>query len=176
MVVPIASSPHCLSSRRSSSKCHGKMTCARSLMMRLSPTFTPSFSSVSISSSRAAGFSTTPVAITHCTSGRKMPLGISESLYDFPLRTTVCPAFCPALVSNDDFVFFGEQIDDLAFSFVAPLQPDHACYWHRKALDWLKNDVFSSENSKHTNLSRVKGVGQVARKEGCNTRSWRYFV
>ena len=40
-VVPIASPPHCRSSSRSSSRCQGKMTWARSLSIRFSATCTP---------------------------------------------------------------------------------------------------------------------------------------
>ena len=41
----------------------------------------------------------------------------------------------PALVADHDIVLFGQQIDDLAFGFVAPLETDHASYRHRKALE-----------------------------------------
>ena len=34
-------------------------------------------------------------AITHCTCGRKMPLGTSDSLKVCPPGTTVCPALAP---------------------------------------------------------------------------------
>ena len=41
----------------------------------------------------------------------------------------------PALVADDDFMPFGQQVDDLALGLVAPLQTDHASNRHRKALD-----------------------------------------
>ena len=71
------------------------MTCARSLIIKFSATFTPRLASISISASKLGGFSTTPEAITHCTCGPKMPLGTSESLKVWPPRTTVCPALAP---------------------------------------------------------------------------------
>ena len=71
------------------------MTCARSLIIRFLADRDAALSSPSISANRLAGFKTTPVAMTHCTSGRKMPLGTSESLKVCPSRTTVCPALAP---------------------------------------------------------------------------------
>ncbi len=42
------------------------------------------------------------------------------------------PGVAAALIADDDFVFIGQQIDELAFGFVAPLQADHARNWHRQ--------------------------------------------
>ena len=71
------------------------MTCERSLIIRLLPTRTPRRVRSSISASSVGGFTTTPPVITHCTSGRRMPLGMSESLYVWPPVTTVWPALAP---------------------------------------------------------------------------------
>ena len=76
-------------------KCQGKIRWARSLRIRLRPTWTPRAIRPSISSSRLAGLRTTPAATTHWTWGRKMPLGMSESLKVCPPVTTVWPALAP---------------------------------------------------------------------------------
>ena len=89
IVVPMASPLVDSFSRRSSSKCQGKITWARVLTIRFLATSTPRLTRLSISCSRLAGLMTTPAAMTHCTSGRKMPLGTSESLNVCPSMTTV---------------------------------------------------------------------------------------
>jgi hypothetical protein len=37
-----------------------------------------------------------------------------------------------ALIADDDLVVFGEDVDELAFGFVTPLQTDNACAGHGK--------------------------------------------
>ena len=81
LVVPMASPPETLAFIvRSSAMCQGKITWARSLIIRFLPTATPRPTSRSISSRMLGGLSTTPPVTTHCTPGVRMPLGMSESL------------------------------------------------------------------------------------------------
>src|SRR5262245_57123873 len=40
------------------------------------------------------------------------------------------PCVAAALITDDDFVAFGEQVYELAFGLIAPLQPDHASNAH----------------------------------------------
>ena len=52
--------------------------------------------------------------------------------------TTVWPALCPALIADDDVVLFGQQVDDLTFGLITPLQSDNTrgrhspILWRRK--------------------------------------------
>lgn len=44
----------------------------------------------------------------------------------------MCPAFAPPLIPHHDLVVLGQDVDELAFGFVTPLQTDdagsgHAC-------------------------------------------------
>ncbi len=81
IVVPMFSPLEQLLSRiASSAMCQGKITWARSLSIRLSPTLMPRATSPSISCKMLAGLSTTPPVTTHCTRGLRMPLGMSDSL------------------------------------------------------------------------------------------------
>ena len=73
----------------------GKITCARSLMASCLRTSMPACSSFSISSISAAGSITTPLPMTACTPGRKMPLGISLRTNFFGPMNTVWPALWP---------------------------------------------------------------------------------
>ena len=68
------------SDERSSIGWYGNTTWARLLIRRFDSTSTPSERSVSISLSSASGFITTPFPTTPVLPGRRMPLGISESL------------------------------------------------------------------------------------------------
>ena len=79
----------------SSAMCHGKTTCRRSLIRKLSVNRTPRAASESISCKAMGGLSTTPGPITFITPGLSTPLGIWCSLYTCPSTTTVWPALAP---------------------------------------------------------------------------------
>ena len=80
-VVPIAVRSFRASLIFSTMRCIGKITCARLEIANCFSTAMPSLSSIAISSSSAAGSITTPLPITACTPGRRIPLGISFSTY-----------------------------------------------------------------------------------------------
>jgi len=43
---------------------------------------------------------------------------------------TTCGGVSPALVAHDDVVTMGQEVDDLPFGLIAPLQTHHARRWH----------------------------------------------
>ena len=51
----------------------------------------------------------------------------------FSLMVDRVTGIAAALVADDDFVFVGEQVDELALGFVAPLQTDDAGNAHLEA-------------------------------------------
>ena len=59
-----------------------------------------------------------------------MPLGTRESLKFVPGDHRMA-GVGPALITDDDVVLFGQQVDDLPFGFIAPLQTDHTSRGHR---------------------------------------------
>ena len=134
IVVPIASPPApCLFNRRSSSKCQGKMTWARSLSMRLRPTWTPR-------AIRRVDFLQQAGRIEdHAGGHHALDLGAEDAAGDqrqfegLAAGDDGMAGVGPALVADDDIVLLGEQIDDLALGLVAPLQSDHTRGRHRNA-------------------------------------------
>src|SRR5262249_53471461 len=93
-VVPSLFLPRYRSVTRSSSWWYGMIRCALP-DSRNKPVSTPFDPSMSISSSRTAGSTTTPLPITGVTHGYRTPLGTSCSLKPSPSTTSVWPALCP---------------------------------------------------------------------------------
>ena len=114
----------------SSAMCQGKITWARSLSIRFSPTLTPRAARPSISSRMLAGLSTTPPVTTHCTPGVQDAAGDERELVGLAAGDDRVAGVGPALIANDDVVLLGQQVDDLALGLVAPLQTDDASTRH----------------------------------------------
>ena len=75
---------------------NGKITCARLLMRKLRGRHRcPAASSDAHLLEQRAGSITTPLPITACIPGRRMPLGISLRTYFFSPIKTVWPALWP---------------------------------------------------------------------------------
>ena len=82
--------------------------------------------SCSISPRSACGLITTPVAMTTSDGGEKRPDGKQRQLVRLPVEDDGVARVVPPLVAHDDVVPVGEQIDDFALGFIAPLKPDNS--------------------------------------------------
>ncbi len=134
-VVPMFSpSDVLLSSARSSAKCQGKMTWARSLIRRLSAWPAPRLASSSSSSITRAGLITTPVRDDARDAGRENAAGQQRELVDLVADDDGMPGVRAALVADDEVVLTGQEVDDLALGFVAPLQTDNASAGHSETV------------------------------------------
>ena len=80
--------------------------------------------SASASRNSASSDSTTPLPIRQRTPGCRMPDGISDSTVFAPSMTSVCPALWPPWKRTTAADALGQQVDDLALAFVAPLGTD----------------------------------------------------
>ena len=84
----------------------------------------------SISATSATGSMTTPLPITQIFPRRRMPDGIRCRTYFVPPMNDGVPGVVAALAADDDVRLAGEDVDDFAFAFVAPLGADQNCVCH----------------------------------------------
>ncbi len=123
LVVPIWLLPRRFSSAPSSTLWYGMMTWASQLILRRSQLM-PSASSSAISFTSTPGSTTTPLPMT----------GTAFSYMTPELRVAVdhgVPGVVSALEAHDVVEVAGDQVCDLALTFVAPLGADENCRWHR---------------------------------------------
>ena len=76
------------------------------------------------SASSASSDSTTPLPIRQRTCSRRIPEGISDSTVLLAADDQRVAGVVPALEARDRGGALGEQVDDLAFAFIAPLGAD----------------------------------------------------
>ena len=104
--------------------CDGRISAQLGLMRSRSYTGMPRCTSASASRNSASSESTTPLPIRHCTpgvqdAGRDQRQHRLDAVDDERVAGVV-----PALEARDRADPLGEQVDDLAFAFVAPLGAD----------------------------------------------------
>ena len=124
-VVPMASPPApCSFSRRSSSKCQGKITWARSLIMQVSA-HRHAAGDQAVDLLQQAGRIEDHAGGHHALDlGAEDAAGDQRQLEGLAADDHGMAGVGPALVADDDVVLLGEQIDDLPLGLVAPLQSD----------------------------------------------------
>ena len=130
-VVPMFSpSDVLLSSARSSAKCQGKITWARSLIRRFSPTAHAAGRELVELLDHAGRIEHHAAGDDARHAGRQNAAGQQRKLVDLVADDDRVPGVRAALIANDEVVLAGQQVDDLALGFVAPLQTDNASSRH----------------------------------------------
>ena len=125
-VVPIASPPERLaSSARSSAMCQGKITCARSLITRLLADLDPAGRELIDLANKLCGWTTDAACDHRKHAGREDAAGNERELVSLPRRDDRMPGVRAPLIADDNVMLLGQQIDELAFRFVSPLQADN---------------------------------------------------
>ena len=110
--------------------CQGKITWARSLSIRLSPTLTPRadqavdlLQDAGRVEHHAAGDDALHLGAEDAAGDQRQLVGLAAG--DDGMAGVAAP-----LIADDDVVLVGQQVDELALGLVAPLQTDHASNTH----------------------------------------------
>ena len=104
----------------------------------------------------ATGSMTTPLPITQILPRRRMPEGMRCRTYFLPPMNDGVAGVIAALAADDDVGVAGQDIDDLAFSFIAPLRADQNRICH--ALQPVESE---------SPAPFLKVAGHCARTIGC---------
>ena len=112
---------------RSSAICQGNITCARSLTSRFLPTSMPRATSWSISPSKLGGLHDHAAGDDAKHAGRENAAGDERELIRLSAADHSMPGVRAPLVADDQIVLFGQQVHELSFGLVTPLQADNAC-------------------------------------------------
>ena len=123
LVVPICLLPSQISCIRSSRMWYGMIRCALPEMRRPAVE-TPLRSRSSISVRSAFGSMTTPLPMTASVPGLQMPAGTRWRANLPSVVLDGVAGVVAALVADDQIGLLAEEVDDLAFAFVAPLGAD----------------------------------------------------
>ena len=132
------------------------MTWARSLIIRFLPTATPRCMSPSISAKKAGGVQHDAGGDDALHLGPEDAAGHQRELEGLAVAHDGMPGVGAALVADHDIVLLGQQVDDLAFSLVAPLKSDHASHWHRNSPRWINARNFQTHKSSKAVRTAVK--------------------
>ena len=120
--------------RRSSAKCQGKITWARSLIRRVLAHACAARGQLVELLDHAGRIEHHAAGDDAGHAGRENAAGQQRELVDLVADDDGVPGVRPALIADDEVVLAGQQVDDLALGFVAPLQTDDASAGHGRDL------------------------------------------